>query len=251
MPRPALPAFQCHGFRSPIQRACGTRWILASSAAGYNETQETAEHGEADIDRTQIAMPKRIVDRCYQALLIVSVTGLAWLLMMIAHEFGHVLHGWLSGATVALVAIPPLGFSRTDFATNPHPLFVAWGGAVWGCLIPLGLLAVVRFIATSSAYLAAWYAGFCLVANGAYLVAGSFFGGSADDAGVILQSGGARWSLVAFGLPAVAIGLFLWHGLGRHFGLGAANGTVSRKTAVALAATLCILIVVEMELSKP
>ncbi len=109
------------------------------------------------------------MNRFFQALLIVSLAGLSWLSMMALHECGHVGHGWLSGAQLVRVALPPLGFSRTDLAANPHPLFVAWGGAVWGCLLPLVLLAAVRAGLPRYAYLAAWFAGFCLMANGAYL----------------------------------------------------------------------------------
>src|SRR5574340_1123428 len=102
-------------------------------------------------------------------MLIGSMLGLSWLGMMALHELGHVLHAWLSGGRVACVVLHALAFSRTDVAPNPHPLLVAVGGAVWGCLVPLGLLAVVHFTARRQAYLARWFAGFCLIANGVYL----------------------------------------------------------------------------------
>jgi hypothetical protein len=120
---------------------------------------------------------------------------------------------------------------------------------VWGCLLPLLLLAIVRLCSLNGrgslggryGYLFAWFAGFCLIANGAYLTGGALIGRGADDAGVILQYGGARWQLVAFGLPVMALGLYLWSGLGRHFGLGS-SGEVDRKaTAVVTAAFLLIL----------
>ncbi len=177
----------------------------------------------------------------------ISTAALSWLLMMVLHESGHVLHGWLSGAQLAGVHLPLIGISRTDFAANPHPLFVAWGGVIWGCLLPLGLLAGVRLIAAcgfarsaiaSRGFPAAWFAGFCLIANGGYLLGGAFFSGGADDAGVILRHGGARWQLIAFGLPAIAAGLYLWNGLGRYFGLGPSRGKVDRKAAVATAVAL-------------
>ena len=87
------------------------------------------------------------MDRCFQALLMFSTAGLSWLLMLVVHESGHVLQGWLSGAQLAAVHLPLFGFSRTDFAVNPHPLFVAWGGALWGCVLPLAILAVARCFA--------------------------------------------------------------------------------------------------------
>ena len=201
------------------------------------------------------------MNRFFQALLIFSTAGLSWLSMMALHECGHVLNGWLSGATLSGVYLPLLGFSRTDFAFNPHPLFVVWGGPLWGCLLPLALLAGVRLLGATAVcgfatnvakrygYLLTWFAGFCLIANGGYLTGGAFLSGGADDPSVILQHGGARWQLLAFGLPAIAAGLYMWNGLGPYFGFGTSRGTVDRKAAigvsVALLVTVCAVILLE------
>ena len=72
--------------------------------------------------------------------------------MMAVHEFGHVLHAWASGGVVAQVSLPLLSFSKTDLSQNPHPLFVAWGGAIWGCIIPLILLVGARFLWPAESY---------------------------------------------------------------------------------------------------
>jgi hypothetical protein len=185
------------------------------------------------------------LDRCFQALLMSSTAGLSWLLMLAVHESGHMLQGWLGGAQLDRVHLPLLGFSQTDFAVNPHPLFVAWGGALWGSVLPLAILAAARcFVAKRRVYLLAWFAGFCLVANGAYLLGGAILNGGADDGGVILQHGGARWQLLGFGLIAVAAGLSLWNGLGPCFGLGPSRGRVDRKAAVGVTiALLCAVFV--------
>ncbi len=104
------------------------------------------------------------------------------------------------------------------------------------------------------AYLAAWFAGFCLIANGGYLLGGAFLAGGADDGGVILQHGGARWQLLAFGVPAIAAGLYLWNGLGPYFGLGESRGKVDRKAAVgvtvALACAILLLIFLQTSVSS-
>jgi hypothetical protein len=208
-------------------------------------------------------MEKPRFDRCFQLLLMASTAGVSWLLMMGLHECGHILHGCLSGARLAGMRLPIWGFSQTHFAANPHPLFVVWGGPLWGCLFPLVILAGARLMrrvahrdeALSASggrdFLMAWFAGFCLIANGSYLLGGAFMSGGADDAGVILQSGGARWQLVAFGLPAIAAGLYLWNGLGPCFGLGPAHGKVDRKAAVGVAIVLLGVVLTLALLQKP
>jgi len=180
-----------------------------------------------------------------------STVGLSWLMMLAVHESGHVLQGWLTGATLAGVYLPLFGISRTDFTINPHPLLVAWGGALWGCVLPLAILAAVRcFAAKCRVYLLAWFAGFCLVANGAYLLGSAILTGGADDGGVILQHGGSRWQLCAFGIVAVAAGLYLWNGLGLYFGLGPSRGRVDRRTAVGVTCALLVIACVQLLLTS-
>ena len=187
------------------------------------------------------------MDRCFQVLLTCSTAGLSWLLMLVLHESGHALQGWLSGARLAGIHLPLFGISHTEFTVNPHPLLVAWGGAVWGCVLPLAILAVARrFAAKRHLYSLAWFAGFCLVANGAYLFGGAMKNGGADDGGLILQLGGARWQLFAFGAATMAAGLYLWTGLGPYFGLGPSRGRVDRKTAVVVAVALIVVACVEV-----
>ena len=102
-------------------------------------------------------------------LLVVSAVGFSWLGMMAVHELGHVLHLVMTGGTVDYVVLHPLAISYTHPGENPHPLAVAWGGAIWGCVLSVVAFVVVRWLARPWAYLAAFFAGFCLLANGAYL----------------------------------------------------------------------------------
>lgn len=151
------------------------------------------------------------------ASLIVGIYA-AWLAMMALHESGHVLHAWLSGATVENVVLPLLGFSRTDLANNTHPGFVAWGGAVWGSMLPLAILAAARVVKWRYRHVPRFFAGFSLIANGAYLGVGWLL--TDGDAADLVRLGAPTWALIAFGGTAVAFGLLLWHGLGPRFGLG-------------------------------
>lgn len=132
-----------------------------------------------------------------------------WIGMLATHETGHVLHAWLSGGRVERVVLPWLGFSRTDLSQNPHPLFVAWGGALWGVLLPLGLLVLAARFRPPLINWIAFFTGLCLIANGAYLAAGSFI--AAGDAGDLLRHGAPHWTLAAAGTLGLASGLVMWH----------------------------------------
>jgi hypothetical protein len=168
--------------------------------------------------------------------------------MMVVHEFGHVLGAWLTGGTVAKVVAQPWTFSRTDLADNPNPLFFAWAGPVGGILLPLTALALARLCRMPGTYLLRFFAGFCLIANGAYIGVGSFEG--AGDAGDLVRHGAAMWQLWVFGLATVPLGLLLWHKQGPHFGLGRAKGEVPRVAAYVCLVLLIVLIVAEISLGS-
>jgi len=184
------------------------------------------------------------MNRFHQLLLCGSTAAFSWLAMQAVHECGHVLHAWMSGGTVTAVVLHPLAISRSDVSPDPHPQFVAWGGPLWGSLIPLGILALVRWTRWSRAWLAKFFAGFCLIANGGYLLGGSLF--PVGDAERLIHSGAPRIALALFGIAAMAGGLYFWNGLGKHFGLGnepapidkPAAWTISALTAIAIGAEL-------------
>lgn len=181
--------------------------------------------------------------RIPQITLILATFTLSWLAMMIFHEAGHVLHAWLSGGSVARVVLNPLSFSRTDLASNPHPLFVAWGGATWGVVIPLTLYLAVGWRKMGSAFVFRFLAGFCLIANGAYLGVGSFL--LVADAGDLMHNGAPQWTLLLYGLVTTPGGLALWHRQGPNFGLGHTRGRVNPCIAVTVALTAALLVAFE------
>jgi hypothetical protein len=185
------------------------------------------------------------MDRFFQLLLIGSTLGFSWLAMMAVHESGHVLNLWLSGGGVQRVVRPPWGFSQTIPRDNPHPLFVAWGGALWGCALPLAAFALAKWRRWPLTFLCRFFAGFCLIVNGAYLGGGVLLPPGSDDAGEILRLGSPRWPLIAFGLAAVTAGLRLWHNLGSHFGLGPSRGPVDRRATAAVTAAFLALLAAE------
>lgn len=156
----------------------------------------------------------------------VAMLAIAWYAMMALHETGHVLHAWLSGGQVQRVVLPLADFSRTDVGPNPAPRFVAWGGAIWGCLLPLGLWGLWRARRWRDGRAIQFVAGFCCIANGCYLGAGVFL--PVGDARDLMVLGTPRWALGCFGIAALTAGLYLWHRLGPNFGLYASGSVPSQ-----------------------
>jgi hypothetical protein len=179
--------------------------------------------------------------RCHQIVLIIATLALCWFAMMAVHETGHVLGAWLTGGSVARVVLHPLTISRTDLAVNPHPLPVVWAGPVFGVAAPLLAWGVAQASGLGIWYLLRFFAGFCLIANGAYLGVGSF--DHVGDAGDLLRHGAALWQLWLFGALCVPAGFLLWHGLGPHFGFGAAEGRVHLPTTYGCLAVLVVVAV--------
>ncbi len=172
------------------------------------------------------------------ALLIVTTLAASWYAMMIVHEFGHVFAAWLTGGQVARVVLHPLAFSRTDLSTNNNPIAVVWGGPIVGTLLPLALWLVARALRLRIAFLVRFFAGFCLIANGAYLSSAILEPvGDTDD---MLRYGVPLWLIIAPGALSFFAGFATWNRLGPHFGL--TNQPVDRDAVIGASVTLCVLI---------
>ena len=186
------------------------------------------------------------MNRLNRGILIVSVLLGSWLGMQAVHEFGHMLGAWTTGGRVTRVVLYPLTISRTDVDPNPRPLLVAWAGPDFGVLLPLTLWGTLVGLRFSGAFALRFFAGFCLIGNGTYIGIGSF--GRVGDCGVMLRNGSAPWQLWLFGTVTVSVGLWLWNGEAKYFGLGAAREQVSARIAyssflacVALLALACAI----------
>ncbi len=164
--------------------------------------------------------------------------------MMIVHELGHVVGAVCTGAIVKKVVLHPLAISRTDVGNNQHPIVVIWLGPILGSLLPLPLLAVVKKANCAGWPLAKFFAGFCLVANRAYIGFGSFE--RIGDAGDLLGHGSPAWSLWLFGVVTIPFGFWLWNGLGPSFGLGAAKGEVNRRLTYLSGGLLALTVLAEL-----
>jgi hypothetical protein len=183
----------------------------------------------------------------YRLLLIGTFLPFCWLAMQAVHELGHISAALGTGGTVSQVVLHPLKISRTDLAENPHPLIVAWLGPLVGVAAPLAVIVLFKIGKCRGWYLVQFFAGFCLIANGVYIGIGSFAG--IGDAGDLINQGSPIWCLWLFGLLSVPLGLFLWNGLGSHFGLGKIDCEVSRQAALASCGLLILIVVTELGFS--
>lgn len=152
------------------------------------------------------------MQRFHQIVFVVSLLALSWLLMMVVHEFGHVIGAWISGGELERVVLHPLTISRTDVSPNPNPSIVVWLGPILGCAMPAAIWWFVPRRLLMARKIAIFFAGFCLLANGAYIGFGAF--DSVGDCGVMLQNGSPLWTLLLFGALAIPIGFYFWHQLG-------------------------------------
>jgi hypothetical protein len=179
-----------------------------------------------------------------KVILILSTLLTSWLGMMIVHEAGHAAVALLTGGKVQRIVLPVIGFSRTDVFPNPHPLAVAWGGAVLGDLIPALAFLIAAKLRRPPAYLLRFFTGFCFVANGAYIAAASFQ--QLGDAYPMILFGSKPWHLQLFGLTSLSLGLWLWNGLGPHFGLGPRGRDVKPSHATGMSILLGVIVLGEL-----
>jgi hypothetical protein len=179
-------------------------------------------------------------------LLAVSTCLLSWLAMQAVHELGHVLHAAASGGRVNRVILHPQQISRTDVEPNPHPLFVAWGGPFWGSVIPLVLLVVAPPSLGNIRSLAQFFAGFCLIANGAYI--GSGVVQPVGDAEQLLRYGSPVWTLGIFGVVTVGAGLWCWHRMMADHRDGRARIHADPFTSLSILALLVFVVALELAL---
>ncbi|MDB5343162.1 MAG: hypothetical protein JWP89_1539 [Schlesneria sp.] len=185
--------------------------------------------------------------RLPQLVLILTTLANVWLLMQAVHELGHVVGGLLTGAVIKHVMLHPMEISRTDFGANPSPLIACWSGPFFGAILPVMAWLLAQWQRQSYAYWLKFFAGFCLIANGAYLAVGVRDG--VGDAGDLLSLGSPPWQLYLFGAIAMPVGLWLWNGLGSSFGLGNNAESVRWPAATGSLLLLAATVVVELLLA--
>jgi hypothetical protein len=184
-----------------------------------------------------------------RAILIAATLLASWLGMQAVHEFGHVMGAWLTGGVVERVVLHPLTISRTDLSRNPQPLVVVWAGPVTGVVLPLAAWFVAVGSKSSGAFVLRFFAGFCLIANGLYIALGSL--AAIGDCGEMLRHGSAPWQLWLFGIITTPAGFWLWHGQGKHFGLGSAAEPISPPVTYGVAVVAVLLLLLGLLTGSP
>lgn len=124
----------------------------------------------------------------------------SWVVMTFTHEAGHVIGGWIGGATLTDFDLVPWHLPYSVHQPDPHPLLTLWSGPVLGVAIP-GLIALV--------FRHQWVvfvADFCLLANGGYLVLAWIAGDRLLDTPRLLDAGASPVVIALFCIFATGIG---------------------------------------------
>ena len=155
-------------------------------------------------------------------ILIATWLPFCWLAMQLLHELGHLLAAWRLGIEVVQFHFGLLTISHTmlnDVGQSQTTLLaVTWAGPMAGMILPLVIWGAVALFRCQEAFLARFLAGFCLVANGCYLLCGPSDGYA--DTGVLLANGAMRWQLAVIGIIGITLGFLLWNQQGNNFGIG-------------------------------
>lgn len=186
----------------------------------------------------------RSVSPWQTAALALGITIASWLGMQIVHEFGHICGALATGGHVTHIELKPWTISRTDVAPNPHPLIERWSGPALGCLLPFAAWLTARALQLSWSYLLRFFAGFCLIANGAYIGSGALW--PVGDAADILRLAPNRWPLALFGLITIPAGLALWNRFGPHFGLGPQPQPINKAHTIAIWCVIAAIAILEI-----
>jgi hypothetical protein len=117
-----------------------------------------------------------------------------------------------------------------------------------GVCLPVALWLIFKWASWPFAYLARFFAGFCLIANGAYIGIGWL--DRVGDTGEMLKNETPLWCLWLFGAVTLPSGLLLWHRLGPSFGLGENGDGVEPRAAYLCTCLLALTVVVELAFSS-
>jgi hypothetical protein len=124
----------------------------------------------------------------------------AWCAMTFTHETGHVISGWLTGASLQSCELRPWHLPHSLFDPNPYPLITLWGGPVLGVFIPLIFALTIRSNWS-------WFVcHFCLVANGFYIAVAWVSGDPFLDTPQLLRHGASPSLILLYCVLTIGVG---------------------------------------------
>ena len=128
----------------------------------------------------------------WRAFQLTVIALLSWSLMLLFHEGGHLLGGFLSGAKLQDYDLVPWRLPYSIHSPDPHPLITLWSGPILGVLFPWMLYRVKKGELTDTVF------SFCLLANGAYLLIGWIQEGTQLDTHRLLESGTSPFLILLY-----------------------------------------------------
>ena len=186
------------------------------------------------------------MQRVHQILFAIILLATSWFAMLAIHEMGHILAGLVTGGSIKKIVLYPFTISSTEVSPNPNPGIVAWCGPLGGVTLPLLLIPCWR-AGSLARQIAVFFAGFCLIANGAYLGFGWI--DQVGDCQQIAHSGSPIWTMPLFGLITFTAGLLLWHQLGSIHEFFRDRNQVTQTTTLIAGVILTLVLVSEFVLS--
>jgi hypothetical protein len=133
----------------------------------------------------------------------VRLLAASWVVMTFTHEFGHIVGGMISGATLTDFDLVPWRMPYSLHSPDPHPLITLWAGPLLGVAVPLIAASVMhkRW---------AWFiADFCLITNGCYLALAWLSGDRYLDTPRLLAAGTHPASIVVYCTLTIGFG-YVW-----------------------------------------
>ena len=125
---------------------------------------------------------------------------ISWVVMIFTHESGHIIGGWISGATLKSADLLPWHLPYSLFEPDPRPLVTLWCGPILGVAVPSLIAMLIRRNWSS------FVAYFCILANGAYLATAWISGDQYLDTPRLLEHGAHPVWIVAYCVLTIGVG---------------------------------------------
>ena len=126
--------------------------------------------------------------------------------MTTTHECGHIIGGWLGGATLVEADLLPWHLPHSLYEPDPIPLLTLWSGPIIGVVVP-----TIWACACRRTWI--WFvSNFCLLANGSYIATAWISGDRFLDTPRLLDAGAWPSSILFYCAVTIGFGYFGFRG---------------------------------------